>query len=421
MFRRIILSAVFLRIFLCGAALAGEDINPEDLHARAAVLMDANTGYVIFEKNADEQIPPASLTKIMTLYLAYQAVAEGRFRLESPMKVSRRADFRAQERGSSVMYLEPGQKPTLLDLMTGLALASGNDAAVAVAENLHGSVKDFVKAMNQTTESWGLDQIFFADPAGISPLNKVTARQYAVVVQKYLHDFPEALRQIHGLKAFVYPRRENWPAKGRKWHHTFENRIPLLFEYEGADGLKTGYISESGYNLASTARRGDTRLLGVLLGVQAPGIHTGNARRSEDMMRLMDYGFSHYESVNVNRYLMEVLPPVRVFGGAERTIALKADRPVYITLKKGEEFISREELRKIRWFVAAPFKENEVVKKVNLNVQSVKGKENLKLKFISARSVKISNWLLWLQDYSTYLLKNCLPNMEGITRKTDKI
>lgn len=407
MFTRIFLLSVFWIIFFC-PLLFTQGFNSEELYAKSAILMDANTGYVIFEKEADAEIPPASLTKIMTLYLAYQAIKEGRFELGSGMTVSQRANFRTQERGSSVMYLEPGQRPTLFDLMLGLAVVSGNDAAVAVAENLSGSVEKFVRQMNQKAESWGLDQVFFVDPSGISPRNKVTARQYVLVVQKYLHDFPQALQQIHNVKVFVYPRRENWSPRGRKWHYTFYNKTPLLFDYEGADGLKTGYISASGYNLASTAQRGDTRLLGVVLGVRAPGVNTGNARRAQDMMRLMDYGFDHYESVNVNRYLLNALPPVRVLGGQSRTVKLEPINPVYITLRKGETPVSLKELKEIRWFIDAPFGENEVVRKVNLNVQSVSGVQKLKLEFVSKQAVKMTNWLLWLQDYSTYLLKICL-------------
>ncbi len=406
MFLRIFSLSLYLAV-IC-SVLCAQDFNAEDLYAQSAILMDANTGYIIFEKDADKQIPPASLTKIMTLYLIYQAIEEGRFELGSKMTVSRRAGYRAQEKGSSVMFLEPGQKPTLFDLMLGLAVASGNDAAVAVAENLSGSVENFVKQMNHTAASWGLKQVFFVDSSGISPKNKVSAREYAIVVQKYLHDFPQALDQIHNVKVFVYPRRENWAPKGRRWHYTFDNKIPLLFDYEGADGLKTGYISESGYNLASTAQRGDTRLLGVVLGVRAPGVNTGNARRKEDMRRLMDYGFAHYESVNVNRYLLETLPPVRILGGQRRTIKLEPKNPVYITLKKGEIPVPLKELKKIHWFIDAPFDKNEVVKKVNLNVESISGMQKLKLEFVSTKAVKMTNWLLWLQDYSTYLLKSCL-------------
>lgn len=393
-------------LLLASSCVYGAMQAPEDLYAQSAILIDAYTDEVLYEKDPEVAIPPASLTKIMTLYLAYEALEEGRFRLSSRMNVSSRANFKNQERGSSIMYLEPGQAPTMYDLLLGLAIASGNDAAVAVAENLSGSVEAFVVRMNEKTKEWGLKNTFFVDPSGISEMNRVTAKDFAIVAQKYLQDFPQALQQIHNVKVFVYPRRENWASNGHKWHYTFKNRIPLLANYEGADGLKTGYIRESGYNLISTAQRGQTRLIGVLLGVSALGVQTGDARRTNDMVKLMDYGFENFETIDVSRLILDASPTLRVLGGRQRSVQVALRNPVYVTTRKDELPVSLRELTKHSWYVCGPITTGKVIKGIPVNVQKLDGSQaHLKLEFIAQENVRASSWVLWLQDYSTYFLK----------------
>ncbi|MGL4524154.1 MAG: serine hydrolase [Spirochaetia bacterium] len=376
-----------------------------DLHARSAILIDATTGTILYEKDADIAIPPASLTKVMTLYLAYQALADGRFNYGSPMMVSTRADFRNQEKGSSIMYLETGQRPTLYDLMLGLAIASGNDAAVALAENFSGNIQSFVRQMNRQAKAWNLENVNFVDPSGIGEKNSITAREFSVIAMRYIQDFPQSLSELHKVEQMVYPRRENWALKGRKWHNSFVNKTPLLGKFDGLDGLKTGYIRESGYNLVSTAQRGETRLIGVLLGVNAPGVQTGDRRRQEDMRRLFEYGFEHFETIEIGSTVLKIAPQMHVFGGQKRSADFYAIKPRYVTVEKGKLPFSLKEIERLDWFVCAPLKAGVGVKKEHINISVLGKEETIQLEFASKESIRRAPFLLWLEDYSTYLFK----------------
>lgn len=404
--RNVVPTFLFLSFLVRG--IFASDISLQ-LYAPSAILIDAKTGSVLYEKDADLKIPPASLTKVMTLYLAYKAIEEGHFKLSSQMDVSSRANFRNQERGSSIMYLETQQKPTLYDLLLGLAIASGNDAAVAVAENLSGSVASFTQQMNAKLSEWGLENTSFVDPSGISSNNVTTARDLSIVAQKYLQDYPQALGQLHSVEGFVYPRRETWAPRGRKWHYNFKNRIPLLSSYEGVDGLKTGYIRESGYNLISTAERGHTRLLGVALGITAPGIQTGDSRRASDMKQLFDYGFENFETIDVSQLILNASPAFHVLGGKQRGVRVSPREAVFVTTKKNHLPVSLKELKRHRWYVCGPIKKGSVIKTIPLNVERLDGSTvQVKLEFVAMETIKATNWVLWLQDYSTYLLKRVL-------------
>lgn len=233
--------------------------------------MDMDSGTVYFAQNADHLIPPASVTKVMTLYLIREAIAHGTLSPTTAIPVSPRA---AQVRGSS-MHLVPGEKAPLIELIKGISVASANNACVAVAEYLgKGNVSAFVARMNAKARALGMRRTVFKNPNGLPAPGQVsTARDLAVLARNYLRHFPESLA-IHSMTTHTY--------RGVTHH----NANSLLETYPGADGLKTGFVCASGFNIVATAKRGKTRLLAVVLGAASSSV------RHRETVKLLDYGFT---------------------------------------------------------------------------------------------------------------------------------
>jgi len=306
------------------AAVAQEASSPRDdvpaLYARAAVLADAATGTVLYAKNPEEQIPPASLTKLMTTHVVLRESASGNIPLDRTAKLPPESWARNQPPRSSVMGLDSGQIVSLKELLLGLAVPSGNDAAVALALNFSPDIEAFALEMNKEAAMMGMRKTVFTEPSGISENNLTTALDFARFCAAYMRLHPEALREYHSVREFTYPRQENIPPGQSKYPApvTFYHHISLLNRYKGADGLKTGYIDEAGYNLAVTAAREGTRFIAVILGVPAKlGAYWGAKRRDADGEALLDWGFRHYRTLKV-RY--PELKPLRVWQGRENYV-----------------------------------------------------------------------------------------------------
>lgn len=276
--------------------------------ARSAVLMEFSTGRILFQKNPDHIIPPASLTKLMTLHLAYKAIEEGLVRPDQFVPITREVSALSLPRGSSLMFLEEGQKVTVAELMRGLAVASGNDAGLALAKLIAGSEANFVDLMNQEAQNLGFVYTHFEDSYGLSANNRTTAMEFARFARLYLTRHPQSLPELHSLRTFTYPLAQNLPGMRSRYGPILQhNRNTLLGEYAGLDGLKTGYIEEAGYNFVATAQRGPMRLIAVVLGVAGLNTNDGSEKRSRSARQLLDLGFDRYRFL---RLPTPVLPPV---------------------------------------------------------------------------------------------------------------
>ncbi len=239
------------------------------VNARSAILLDMKNGRVLFEQNADYSIAPASLTKVLTLYLVFEAIKHGNISLTDKVVVSRRA---ASAVGSR-MGLKAGARVPLGEIIKGMAVVSGNDACVAAAEHMSGSVERFVGKMNVKARELGMTRSHFMTPNGLPAEGQVTtARDIARLSVAYIHRFPEALA-IHSMQSYAY---------GRRSHH---NANRLLGKCPGVDGLKTGFVCASGYNISATARRNNTRILAVVMGAHNPWV------RCSEAARLIEVGF----------------------------------------------------------------------------------------------------------------------------------
>jgi D-alanyl-D-alanine carboxypeptidase len=246
-----------------------------NLTVKSAILYDVNTGQVLYEQNPDFQIAPASLTKVLTLYLIFDAIRQGRLRPWDVVEVSERA----ATQGGSNMRLRRGESVKATDLIKGIAIASANDACMAMADYLQGgNVDNFVALMNDTAKRLGMANSTFMNPNGLPADGQLTtARDMLHLATAYLEQFPKALT-IHSMQYFTHNNRQR------------HNANSLLGHYEGADGLKTGFVCASGYNIIATAKRGDTRLIAVVLGSRNPVV------RQRETVKLLDKGFKLVEA-----------------------------------------------------------------------------------------------------------------------------
>jgi D-alanyl-D-alanine carboxypeptidase (penicillin-binding protein 5/6) len=239
------------------------------LASRSAILMDATTGRILYAKNADLPLQPASITKVLSLYLADEAIREGKVHPRDTVKISRKAG----RTGGSKMFIEAGSEIPLEELLKGMAVVSANDASVAVAEYIGGDVESFVERMNRKARELGMKHSYFRNPNGLPAKGQVTtARDMMILAREYLRCFPESLN-IHSQQYYTYR------------DITQHNHNALLNRYPDVDGLKTGWVHQAGYHIIATAKRDDTRLIAIVMGAKNPNI------RTKETEKLLDAGF----------------------------------------------------------------------------------------------------------------------------------
>lgn len=326
--------AAFLALFCLGAFAQAQAPAPQ-VNARAAALIDATTGTLLYAKNPDIALPPASLTKLITLHIAYEEIEAGRLSPEEIIEIDKRDCSPYIPYGSSIMYLHPGMKVSVRDLMLGAAVVSGNDAAYALARRISGSNEAFAQRMNQEMEEMGLDRLSFVEPSGLSEFSLVTARQFALFCKRYLELHPESLKELHSVRYIEFPRAEHAaPGYVPEERIVQYNRNSLITSYPGADGLKTGYIIEVGFNMAATAEREGSRFIVVTLGGTGSSYAGGGRQRTQDVSRLLDWAFANFSTQRLDP---GELPKTRVWFGAERRIGLVPASANAVTVPKGRE------------------------------------------------------------------------------------
>jgi D-alanyl-D-alanine carboxypeptidase (penicillin-binding protein 5/6) len=304
----------------------------------SAALIDAATGTVLYMKNGNTPIPPASLTKLMTAHIALQEVEAGRASLDEIVPLPPESWEENQPPRSSLMHLAEGQIVSLRELLLGLAIPSGNDAAVAVALRFSPTVQGFVDRMNAEARRLGLGETRFVEPSGISENNWTTAMEFAAFCREYILRHPDSLRDFHSVMEFAYPL----PANVEPWLRSTvgiyrqRNHNSLLTVVEGVDGLKTGYIDEAGYNIALTAARLETRLIAVVLGAPVRG---GDRIRDADGRGLLEWGFRNFTTIWPPE---PEIPPARIWKGAQKWTAAIPAEPLPFTAFSGRG-------RDLRW------------------------------------------------------------------------
>lgn len=290
-----------------------------DTAARNAILMDYDTGAYIYTKNHDVQMAPASMSKLMTLYIIFDKLRDGSLSLEDKFRVSENAWRKGgAASGSSTMFLKIGEKVSVEDLLQGIIVQSGNDACIVAAENISGTEEDFAVLMNETAEKLGLKNSTFANATGWPhPDQKMSAEDLALLAKRIIKEFPEYYH-IFSEKYFTH----NNIKQG--------NRNPLLYSMKGADGLKTGHTEEAGFCLTASAVRDGRRLIGVMAGMNS------NKERSEEAERLMNYGFREFNNYKILT-AGEVLAEVPVWYGKEKTVNMVVPEDVVETIRRSNK------------------------------------------------------------------------------------
>ena len=287
--------------------------------AREAILLDVETGTVLFEKDADLPMPPASMSKIMTIYMVFERLKDGRLSLDDTFRVSENAWRKGGwATGGSTMSLEPNERVRVEDLILGVIVQSGNDASIVLAEGISGSEEAFANEMNERGREMGLTGSTFRNATGWPHAEHLsTARDLATIARRTILDFPEYY-PYYSIKEFTL---EGKPSANRF------NRNPLLRRNMGADGLKTGHTLEAGYGLTASAKRGDRRLIVVVNGLES------KKERGDEPEKLLDWGFREFNNYALFR-AGETVDEAEIWLGTQATVPLVIDRDVKLTLPR---------------------------------------------------------------------------------------
>jgi len=307
--------------------------------AQSAVLMDGLTGHVLYEQNPGLRISPASFVKVMTLYIIYDAIRAGTLKIDDMVTVSEKA-WRMQ---GSKMFIKVGERVKVEDLIKGIAIASGNDACIALAEHLSGSEEVFVSKMNEKIKLLGLKDSQFSNSHGMPAEDQyTTAMDMALLSKRYIEDHPEALA-LHSTVEYEY----NGIRQG--------NRNTLLQKNIGVDGLKTGHVEESGYHLVATAKRDGQRMIAVVMGCDKV------RKRAPETQKLLEYGFKNFSTVEAVKK-GATFGPVKVKRGKLKEVLLMAEEEGRVTVAKGKENLVSA-APQLPPFIVAPVQKGQVVAK----------------------------------------------------------
>ena len=328
----VLTSALILGVGLAGASYAANNSvqgakkeEGYDIDAPTAILIDAQSGSILFEKNADELRAPSSMLKLMTAEVIFNAIAGGKIKLDEEYRVSANAWRRGgAPSGGSTMFAEINSKVKVDDLLHGALIQSGNDACIALAEGSAGNESDFAQVMTERARELGLTQSTFGNATGLpDPRNKMTVRELGKLARHIILTYPELYR--------LFNEREFTWNKIRQ-----ANRNPLLTMLEGADGLKTGYTKEGGYGLVGSAVQNGLRLIVVVNGLEDPD------DRASEAKRLLEWGFRNFEPRTLF-IANQAVGYAKVFGGESRSVTLSSPDAINVMLPRSgtEKLIAR--------------------------------------------------------------------------------
>lgn len=325
-----------------------------DISAKSAILMDSTTGEILYEKNADEALPPASVTKVMTLLLVCEALSAGNFTLDDKVTVS---DYAASMGGSQV-FLREGEEITVRDLLKSTVIASGNDAAVALAELTAGSESLFVAKMNEKAQTMGLSGCSFENVTGLDDTvtnHTMSARDIAKISRELIK-YPE-----------ITEYASIWQDTIRDGEFTLTNTNRLVRYYSGCNGLKTGSTDKAGYCISATAKRDNMQLISVIMGAESKDV------RNTEAKMLLDYGFSSFYLYESDECVLETAPVH--FGKNTSTPLIKES---FCKIIKKSDIKNVEAIYVIPEFISAPVRTDEPIGEVTYKIgDAVVGKCNI--------------------------------------------
>nr|AAA22704.1 DD-carboxypeptidase [Bacillus subtilis] len=349
--------------------------------AKSAVLIERDTGKVLYNKNSNERLAPASMTKIMTMLLIMEALDKGKIKMSDKVRTSEHA----ASMGGSQIFLEPGEEMTVKEMLKGIAIASGNDASVAMAEFISGSEEEFVKKMNKKAKELGLKNTSFKNPTGLTEEGHYSSAYDMAIMAKELLKY-ESITKFTG--TYEDYLREN---TDKKFWLVNTNR--LIKFYPGVDGVKTGYTGEAKYCLTASAKKGNMRAIAVVFGASTP------KERNAQVTKMLDFAFSQYETHPLYKR-NQTVAKVKVKKGKQKFIELTTSEPISILTKKGEDMNDVKKEIKMKDNISAPIQKGQelgtlVLKKDGevLAESPVAAKEDMKKAgFISFLKRTMGDW-----------------------------
>ena len=357
-----------------------------DIKANTVILQDYLSGKILFEKNPDLRIFPASMTKIMTSIIAFDLIKRGELSLNEKFFVSENA-WRLSQAGYSSMFIMVGDQITVENLLRGIIVSSGNDACVALAEGIAGTEEEFAIMMTSKAQEIGMTNTNFANSSGINhPNNLSTVRDILIMSNYLIRNYPEFYKYFKE-KEFTWDRTGGEPI-------TQGNRNPLLYKNIGADGIKTGFLAYEKFSLAASIKRNNRRLIAIGSGFQTRNL------RSKESQKLLTWGLTNYSTVEITKKESKFIE-LDVWLGQKNTVGVYSKTDIYKTIQKAK-------LRKLKVKliyngpIKAPINKNDLVAKLIINYDDnflsehgLFASENIKKKNIISRILKSLNYLVW--------------------------
>ena len=357
-----------------------------DVKARTAILQDYLSGEILFEKDADKSIYPASMTKIMTTIIAFDLIRSGDLNLDEKFLVSENA-WRLSSAGYSSMFIMVGDEVSVENLLKGIIIASGNDACVALAEGIAGTEDEFALMMTAKAKEIGMNNTNFANSSGINNTKNVSTVRDIMLMSKYLiKEFPEEYKYF-AEKEFTWDRTGGDPI-------TQGNRNPLLYKSLGADGIKTGYLAVEKYSLASSLERNGRRLIAV-----GSGFNTKNDR-SRESAKLLTWGLTSFDLIEIAKANTPI-ESIDVWFGKNDTVKTYVKNDIYKTVPKAKKRLLKISLN-YNGPIQAPIKKDDILGKLKLSYDGVLvgeydllAYEDVKRLNVFSRLIKSINFLIW--------------------------
>ena len=357
-----------------------------EVDANYVILQDHLSGKILYEKNADDKIYPASMTKIMTSIVTFDLLKKGETSLDEMITVSEKA-WRLSQSGYSSMFIMLNDQVSVEDLLKGIIIISGNDACVALAEGLSGTEKDFVMLMNEKAEEIGLENTNFNNSSGINDVNNYSTVRDILKMSRYMiQNYPEYYSYFKET-SFTWDRTGGDPI-------TQGNRNPLLYKNVGVDGIKTGFLTVEKYSLASSIKSGKRRMTAV-----ASGFKTKNSR-SRESMKLLNWGLRKFDTIQIAKK-DEIMTSLNVWLGKKSKVEILPSEDVYLTIPKRKKKIIKV-VFEYEGPIPAPIKKGDTLGLLNVYVSdelkkqiNILAAEDIEKSNIFSRIFKSLNYLVW--------------------------
>ena len=368
-------------VFLVKPVFANFDVN-----ARTAIVQDYLSGKILFEKDADRQIFPASMTKIMTSIIAFDLLKSGELSLDDKFLVSENA-WRLSQAGYSSMFIMVGDEITVENLLRGIIVSSGNDACIALAEGIAGTEEEFAIMMTEKAREIGMENTNFSNSSGINaPDNLSTVRDILIMSNYIIKHYPNYYEYYQETE-FTWERTGGDPIKQG-------NRNPLLYKNIGVDGIKTGYLAYEKYSLASTIKRNERRIIAV-----GSGFESKNSR-SKESLKLLTYGLTNFDTIKIAKK-DEIFDELDVWQGKQKTVKSYINENVYQTIPKAKKKYLKVSID-YQGPLKAPILKNDIIGKVKITYKDEQigeydllAFENVKRQNIFSRFISSINFLIW--------------------------